>query len=280
MNEQYYSPQRFSILPTVVKNLLIINALFFLATLAFNNFLGIDLYKYLSLYFYKSENFHLYQYITYMFMHSTGNFGHILFNMFALWMFGSTIENQWGSKKFLFYYLLTGIGAGITHTAVMAIDYYSIASVINLYAENPTVDTFFALISNEFKGVYNPEFLNEFIRNWRISPYDRSFVSQSMEIAESLLAAKANVPTVGASGSVYGLLLAFGMMFPNALIYVYFLFPLKAKWFVIIFGAAELYLGIRGTNDGVAHFAHLGGMIFGLILILMWKKRNRNYYQY
>jgi len=251
MNEQYYSPQKFSILPVVVKNLLIINALFFLATIAFNNFLGIDLRNYLGLHYFQSDLFYPHQLLTYMFMH--GDIGHIVFNMFALWMFGSTIENYWGSKRFLIYYLLTGIGAGLTQEVVCAIR-------INEVISQMTPETI-ELIKEQGLSLLQEQknYTNSIMRNYNL-----------------LL----NSVTVGASGSVYGLLLAFGMMFPNSRIYVYFLFPIKAKWFVVLFGALELYLGFSGTNDGVAHFAHLGGMIFGLILILMWKKRNRNYYQY
>ena len=231
MNEQYYSPQRFSILPVVVKNLLIINALFFLATIAFNNFLGIDLRDYLGLHYFQSDLFYPHQLLTYMFMH--GDIGHIVFNMFALWMFGSTIENYWGSKRFLIYYLLTGIGAGLTQEVVCAIR-------INEVISQMTPETI-ELIKEQGLSLLQEQknYTNSIMRNYNL-----------------LL----NSVTVGASGSVYGLLLAFGMMFPNSRIYVYFLFPIKAKWFVVLFGALELYLGFSGTNDGVAHFAHLGGI--------------------
>ena len=251
MNEQYYSPQRFSILPPVVKNLLIINALFFLATLAFDNFLHIDISDYLGLHYFQSELFYPHQLLTYMFMH--GGTGHILFNMFALWMFGNTIENYWGGKKFLVYYLITGIGAGLTQEAICAIRIQEVITQMSPEA--------IALVKEQGLSILqeHKNYTDSLMRNYNL-----------------LL----NSVTVGASGSVYGLLLAFGMIFPNALIYVYFLFPIKAKWFVIIFGAIELFYGIRGTDDGIAHFAHLGGMIFGLILILLWRKRNRNYYQY
>ena len=250
MNEQYYSPQRFSILPVVVKNLLIINALFFLATIAFENFLHIDLSDYLGLHYFQSEMFYPYQLLTYMFMH--GDIGHIVFNMFALWMFGSTIENHWGSKRFLVYYLITGIGAGLTQEVVCAI---RIQEVI-------------AQMTPE-----NIELVKE--QGLALLQQNQNYTNKLMGSYNVLL----NSITVGASGSVYGLLLAFGMSFPNTRIYVYFLFPIKAKWFVMIFGALELYYGFSGTNDGIAHFAHLGGMIFGLILILLWRKRNRDYYQ-
>ena len=251
MNEQYYSPQRFSILPVVVKNLLIINALFFLATIAFENFLHIDLSDYLGLHYFQSELFYPHQLLSYMFMH--GNLGHIFFNMFALWMFGSTIENYWGSKRFLIYYLITGIGAGLTQEVVCAIRIQEVISHMTLE---------------------NIELVKE--QGLALLQQNQNYANKLMGSYNALL----NSTTVGASGSVYGLLLAFGMMFPNTRVYIYFFFPMKAKWFVLLFGAIELYSGFSGTNDGIAHFAHLGGMIFGLILILLWRKRNRDYYQY
>ena len=144
--------------------------------------------------------------------------------MFALWMFGSVIENYWGGRKYLLYYLMTGIGAAMTHYIVLN---------HQLQALLPTIDE---------------ENLDYFLSLPNI---------------------------VGASGSIYGLLLAFGMLFPNDRIYLYFLFPIKAKWFVLIFGLLELFSGITGTADGVAHFAHLGGMVFGIVLILLWRRRER-----
>jgi membrane associated rhomboid family serine protease len=251
MNEQYYSPKRFSILPPVVKNLLIINGLFFLASLAFRNIFKIDIDDILGLHYFQSELFYPHQLITYMFMH--GGFGHIFFNMFALWMFGNTIENHWGGKKFLFYYLVTGIGAALTQELVYGIQLYQLASQMS----PEMID----IVENNGLGLLK-QGLN--YTDVLMGNYNRFL----------------NATTVGASGSVYGILLAFGMIFPNTLIYIYFLFPIKAKWFVIIYGAIELYYGFSSTNDGIAHFAHLGGMIFGLLLILLWKKRNRNIYQY
>ncbi len=253
MNEQYYSPQKFSILPPVVKNLLIINALFFLATHAVYNFWHIDLDNYLGLHYFQSDLFYPHQLITYMFMH--GGIGHIFFNMFALWMFGNTIENYWGGKKFLIYYLITGIGAGLTQEIVCAIRLYDLASQMTPEAIEIVKEQGLSLLQQQ-----------------------KNYTDKLMGSYNLLL----NSVTVGASGSVYGILLAFGMTFPNALIYIYFLFPIKAKWFVILFGVLELFNGISGTSDGVAHFAHLGGMIFGLILILLWRKKDRNqqYHQY
>ncbi len=185
-------------LPTVVKNLLIINVIVFLATMVLERYGYVNITSMCALNSIPTGRFRIWQLITYMFMHA--NVEHIFFNMFALWMFGYVLENFWGSRRFLFYYLVCGVGAGLC---------------------------------------------NLLIPGWGI--------------------------TVGASGAVYGILLAFGMTFPNERIYLYFLMPVKAKWFVIGYAAIELMEGFFRA-DGVAHFAHLGGMLFGLLLILYWRK--------
>lgn len=194
-------------LPTGVKHLLIINVLMFAATYVLERLGYLQITNMLCLWPLGSGLFRIWQPLTYMFMHA--GLDHIFFNMFALWMFGYVLENYWGTKRFVAYYLVCGIGAAITHMAM------------------------------------------------------------------SLLFKMPLVPTVGASGAVYGILLAFGMMFPNERIYLYFLMPIKAKWFVIGYAAIELFEGFFRA-DNVAHFAHLGGMLFGLILILLWRRRNRN----
>ena len=205
-------------MPPVVKNLLILNVLFFLADISLQT-RGIDLTQWLGLHYITAQDFYPWQFITYMFMH--GNFSHLFFNMFALWMFGYALENYWGSKRFLVYYLITGVGAALIQTGVLALEIRGMTQGLPPFAAQ--------------------HYINQIV-------------------------------TVGASGAVYGILLAFGMCFPNVRIFLYFFFPIKAKWFVIIYGVIELFAGIGGTADGVAHFAHLGGMIFGLLLILYWRK--------
>ena len=213
MNEQY-SPTGFKVLPTVVKNLLIINVLMFLATITLERF-HIDLTDILGLHFFKASDFRISQFVTYMFMHA--NFTHLFFNMFALWMFGNTLENIWGSQRFLLFYMVCGIGAGLCQELVQYIQY---ATQLADYA---TVNTGSQIITmSEYLNMMN---------------------------------------TVGASGAVYGLLLAFGMMFPDSRIYLYFLFPIKAKWFVIGYAVIELISGLTGGSN-IAHFAHLGGMSY------------------
>jgi len=230
-NNNAFHVRGFSILPLVTKNLLIINGLFFLATYALGG-MEIDLVDILGLHFISAQKFHVYQFVTYMFMH--GDFTHIFFNMFALWMFGSALENFWGAKRFLLYYFVTGIGAGIVQEITWVIQLWDV--------------------------LQSPLELINFVQHDLIIPktdYLNRFV------------------TVGASGAVFGLLLAFGMIFPNAVIYIYFLFPMKAKWFVVLYGVIELFSGIVGSSNGIAHFAHLGGMIFGIFLILYWRHKNK-----
>lgn len=226
-----FRPSGFSVLPTVVKNLVIINVLFFLATIAAETVLRIDLSDYLGLHYIGASDFQPYQLVTYMFMH--GSFGHLFFNMFALWMFGNTLERIWGPNRFLLFYFVCGIGAGFAQELVQYIQYLTTLQGYD---------------------------------NVRIAANHIIPMSEYLNM----------LTTVGASGAVYGILLAFGMMFPNSTIYIYFAIPLKAKWFVLIYGIIELFAGFTSV-DNVAHFAHVGGMLFGLILILYWKKKGTLY---
>jgi membrane associated rhomboid family serine protease len=176
-----------------------------------------------------------------------GSFWHLFFNMFALWMFGAALENTWGTKHFLLYYMVCGIGAGLIQMLVIGLKIYS--------------------LSQHFA----PEMVEMIRENgMQILNQGKNYVGEMGSLNAAI-----NAVTVGASGSVFGLLLAFGIMYPNSVIYVYFLLPIKAKWFVVFYGAIELFYGVTGTSDGIAHFAHLGGMLFGFFLILYWNKGNR-----
>jgi len=274
MNDQHYSPAGFKLLPPVVKNLLIINGLFFLATISFNSAFNIDLENLLGLHFFKSDLFRPYQLVTYMFLHA--NFGHIFWNMFALWMFGYLLENVWGPKRFLTYYLVTGIGAGIIQILVTWWSFLPVEQAMNAYISNPGIDSFVAFV-NQYPP-HSSEFfekLKMFLSEWNSNPLNQHYANLSSDYVVQLWQDQISVPTIGASGAVYGILLAFGMMFPNMLVFIYFLFPIKAKWIVILYGAIELFSGISNNpSDNVAHFAHLGGMVFGLLLILLWKKKS------
>lgn len=217
-------------LPPVTKNLLIINVLCFFGYQVARKY-GIDLNDMLGLHFFLASDFNLAQLVTYMFMHA--NFQHIFFNMFAVWMFGRTLEHVLGSKRFLIYYMVCGIGAGLVQEVVQYAQY---ALELSHY---DSVDMGVSIIPMK-------EFLNM-------------------------------MTTVGASGAVYGILLAFGMLFPESRMFVFPLpFPIKAKFFVIGYAVIELLSGFGSSGDGIAHFAHLGGMIFGFLLIMYWRKKNRN----
>ena len=274
---EQYSPTGFRILPPVVKNILIVNGLFFLATISLESAFNIKLSEMFGMHYFKSEYFKPHQIITYMFMH--GGFTHILFNMFAVWMFGSVLENFWGPKRFLTFYVVTGIGAILIQ---MLINYYFISSAqhaIDIFMSTPSPELFQDIINNHFDGYVNKNAVSQFISDYNYNTLNISYINEAKEILNNLITARMNIPTVGASGSVFGLLLAFGMLFPNTLIYVYFAIPVKAKWFVIIYGAIELYSGIANNpGDNVAHFAHLGGMLFGFLMIIYWNKKMKNNY--
>ncbi|MBP5709646.1 MAG: rhomboid family intramembrane serine protease [Bacteroidales bacterium] len=264
------------ILPPVVKNLLIINGLFFLAKIVLAN-MDIDLDSVLGLHYYAASDFHLWQFFTYMFMHA--DFGHIFFNMFALWMFGAVVENVWGGRRFLIYYLLTGIGAAMCHYIIVSFQVGPDLALFNTFLDAPSVETYTNLAQNCSTARLKPILENN-LQYLLVNPDVASLnelVDVTAEIKDSFLN---SYNIIGASGAVFGILLAFGMMFPNSEIYLYFLLPIKAKWFVLAYGVMELVYGVTGTADGVAHFAHLGGMLVGLVIILIWRKKDKNnYYQ-
>ncbi len=284
MSYQQYRPQSFNILPPVVKNLLIINGLFFLATLVVGTQFGVDLTDKLGLHYLLSSDFRPYQIITYMFMH--GSFMHLFFNMFALWMFGNTLENYWGPKRFLTYYIITGIGAALCHYSIVYFQNQPTIDFINNYIANPSISDFQTFLnSHQIKLASQTaiDHYNELIPTAYSNAMSTNNVDEAIRISvEYMQIYKAdflNAPVIiGASGSVFGILLAFGMLFPNTMLYIYFAIPIKAKWFVILYGAAELYSGLSNNpGDNVAHFAHLGGMLFGFILIKYWQKSGKTF---
>ena len=244
-----YRPSSFSHLPEVVKNLLIINGLFFLATITLDS-MGFDMYLFFGLHQFQSPDFMPHQLITHLFMH--GNFTHLFFNMFALWMFGKVLENVWGGKKFLIYYMITGLGAAAIH---LGVSQYEIMS-----------------LQEQISSIDLNTILNE---GGNVLAGGQNYTNPIKGKLNLLI----HTPTVGASGAVFGVLLAFGMLFPNALLYIYLAIPIKAKYFVILYGLLELYAGISNNPaDNVAHFAHLGGMIFGFLLIKYWRKNSNTFY--
>lgn len=236
-------------LTEAIKHLLIINVLFFIATQLY----GDQMYQLLSLWFPENSNFQFWQVLSHMFMH--GSFMHILFNMYALWAFGSPLEQAWGRNKFLFFYFSAGIGAALLHTAA------------NYYFFNEGLE---AIVNS---GISRSQVL-EILKNGQYSPDWYEIAGR--DTVDGMLSAF-NTPAVGASGAVYGVLVAFAFMYPNAELMLIFLpVPIKAKYFVPLIILGDVFFGISGANTGIAHFAHIGGALIGFIMMWYWKKNQFN----
>ncbi|MBP8960014.1 MAG: rhomboid family intramembrane serine protease [Bacteroidales bacterium] len=237
-------------MPPAVKNIIYINILMLLANYASIAIFNVDLNRILGIYFPASDQFRPIQILTHMFMH--GGIWHLFFNMLALYMFGQILEQVWGSKRFLIYYFVSGLGAMATHMLVMEIQY---RQVMNYIA---------------------PEQLQEVLDDgYTYTLQLKAYTDPVMRKLQYIL----YTPTVGASGAIYGVLLAFGMLFPNTpLLLLFPPIPIRAKYFVLLYGGLEFYLAITQPGSSVAHAAHLGGMIFGFILIKVWKKTTKTFY--
>lgn len=223
----------FNFLPPVVKNLIIINVLLFIIT----GWLVPSLKPYLALYHWASPLFKPWQILTHQFMHH--DFAHIFFNMFTLWMIGSSVESRLGSQRFLIFYLTCGFGAALLHLLVFSWENQAALLWFQQFTQNEQIQ----MINQAFLTGKGPEMLKPVLQ-----------------------------PMVGASGAIYGVLFAFGYLFPNIRIMIYFLFPIKAKYFVAILAVIALFAGLRNDpTDNIAHFAHLGGMLFAYILFKYWK---------
>jgi membrane associated rhomboid family serine protease len=238
-------PGRFEVLPAVIKNLLIINVLFFVAQLTLKS-KGILLEDTFALHTWQSPLFKPWQFITHMFMH--GGWQHLFFNMLALWMFGATLENLWGPKRFITFYIACGLGAAFCHMVVLYIQTQAMINDYNHLGDNLEQALWFIQKYSEHAGTLPEQIIGDRLRQ----------------------------PTLGASGAVFGCLAAFGYLFPNTRIYIYFFLPLKAKWFVILYAAGELVMAVQSSaGDNVAHVAHLGGAVVGFLLVYFWNKTNR-----
>ncbi len=261
-----YRPSFLNSIPPVVKNLIAINIILWLATLVapgiFRRWgLDVDLTDILGMHYWASSKFNPAQFLTYIFMH--GSLNHIFFNMFALYMFGGVLEQMWGTKRFLLYYLVTGVGAGIVQQLFWTFEYQSLIN-----AMNDAISANSGEVLLPFQDV-----LSRYFRMSDLSAFDAPAIIGMKKMFVDLPV------TIGASGSVFGLLLAFGWLFPEAkLMMLFFPVPIKARIFVLLYGVAELFLGVaQFSGDSVAHFAHLGGMLFGVMLILYWKKNHKLY---
>jgi membrane associated rhomboid family serine protease len=237
-------------LPPVVKNIIMLNILMILAYYAGGSVFSVDLNSLLGLYFPKSEQFRPFQILTHMFMH--GNFWHIFFNMYALFIFGPILESVWGPKRFFIFYIVTGLGAAFTHETVILFQY-------NHLIQTMSPDNIQIVLEEGTKYFQQGKLFTQF----------------DMQNLQLLL----NTPTVGASGAIFGVLLAFGVLFPNTqLMLLIPPMPIKAKYLVIGYGALELFLAVTQPGSNIAHAAHLGGMLFGYILIRYWRKTTNTLY--
>tara|TARA_B100000953_G_scaffold70389_1_gene56692 strand:- start:195 stop:986 length:792 start_codon:yes stop_codon:yes gene_type:complete len=260
-------------LTPAAKNILIINGIIFILS----DFIGLRSYiiESFGMRYFHSENFQPYQILTYMWVH--GGFGHLFSNMFSVLIFAPILERVWGSKKFLIYYLATGIGAGILYSGINYYENYSFEVKVKSYEQNPSPESFRKLVLNNSSEYYNQ--LYDFIDSYEQNP-SNSNDNLSIAYANDLLKVKSDVPMVGASGAVFGILLAFAMLFPNMeLMLLFFPIPIKAKYVVLVYGIYELWSEInRMPGDNVAHFAHLGGMLIGYLILKYWKRKYGTFY--
>ena len=260
-------------LTPAAKNILIINGIIFILS----DFVGLKSYiiESFGMRYFHSENFQPYQILTYMWVH--GGFGHLFSNMFSVLIFAPILERVWGSKKFLIYYLATGIGAGILYSGINYYENYSFEVKVKSYEQNPSPESFRKLVLNNSSEYYNQ--LYDFIDSYEQNP-SSSNDNLSIAYANDLLKVKSDVPMVGASGAVFGILLAFAMLFPNMeLMLLFFPIPIKAKYVVLVYGIYELWSEInRMPGDNVAHFAHLGGMLIGYLILKYWKRKYGTFY--
>jgi len=269
---QQIRPGRFDILPVIIKNIVIINVLVFLATETFKRTDAFDIEAWLALHSWQSSLFKPWQFITYLFMH--GDLSHIFFNLFALWMFGSILENLWSPKRFLTFYLICGIGAGLCHMVVLYVSNQQYLESLYLLQQHFDVGHFI----NFYKEYHLDSVadIDNFVTQWQQNPSDISFLNEANHFVNTVTQTRLNTPTVGASGAVFGCLAAFAYLFPNSEIYIYFFLPIKAKWFVLGYAAVELYGAVKNSaGDNVAHVAHLGGALFGILLVYFWNKTNK-----
>jgi membrane associated rhomboid family serine protease len=272
-----FRPSRFEILPPAIKNLLIINALCFLAQQTLGGAAtGFSIDDTFALHAWQSPLFRPWQLVTHLFMH--GSFSHIFFNMLALWMFGAVLENVWGTRRFIIFYLVCGLGAALIHLLFLS------------YEMIPFMNDYTAVVHEQATGAGNTSLINfimkydeigfitphELVNELRIHPGNSPISQKAMEAITSYYDNRMNSATLGASGAVFGILAAFGYLFPNTYLYIYMLVPIKAKWFVLIYGAFELYEGIRNSaGDNIAHWAHIGGAIVGLLIVITWNRTNK-----
>jgi membrane associated rhomboid family serine protease len=257
----------FNITPTV-RNLLIVNVLVFLLML--NGYFPV---RQFALHDFRSDFFQPFQLFTHMFMH--GGWGHLFSNMFSLFIFGPMLERYWGPGRFITFYLITGLGASLLYTGVRMYEHNQMRQAMVEYVANPSPDAFIEYVDGHGTQPVRTEFLVNYQRN----PDNEGIIEQTKRFVVEEYERVLNIPMLGASGAVFGILMAFGLLFPNLELFLIFLpIPIKAKYFVLFYGAYELYAGFqRVPGDNVAHFAHLGGMLFAYILVRYWQRQSHDF---
>lgn len=266
----------FSGITPAVKVLIIINVVMFFATMMIDKRFGIDTANLLGLHLPQSQFWAPYQYVTHMFMH--GSFSHLFFNMFALFMFGRVLESVWGTKRFLVFYFVTGLGAAALNSAVGWFEISRMAEQFEAFKNTPSPQLLSDFVSENLSRP--SDLVYKLVDDWINNPDSQQYIQKGELLYRQIIELKINIPTIGASGAVFGILLAFGMLFPNTELYLMFIpIPIKAKYFVLGYGLIEFFMGIHNSaGDNVAHFAHLGGMLFGFILIKYWSKNRKKFY--
>ena len=269
MYQQYRPTQQG--MPVVVKNILIINVLFYLGTIVLGDKFHINLYDLLGLHYFTSDLFYPHQLITHMFMH--GSFMHIAFNLFSIWMFGSLLEQLWGPKRFLIFYFATGLGAAAMQLGIDSYQIEHIRALADAYAAAPSSATFDVIEWSNYLRSGGYESLLNAHQSEVINP---STIANVKGLFSDVINAKEDGVMVGASGAGYGILVGFATLFPNTLLYLYFAIPVKAKWAVAGLIAIDLFGGLSNSpTDNIAHFAHLGGALVGFLMIKYWNRNNR-----
>lgn len=262
--------------PPVIKNIIIINAILFGITLLMPAWANL-IYTHLALFSLKSPLFEPQQIITHMFMHA--NFAHIFFNMFGVFMFGRVLEQIWGSKKMLIFYTVSGLGAAAIHLAVNYFQMDRLMDLANSFYSTPDYGTFKTIVDKFGTGESLSD-ARRILQEWFYQPDSTAYINDAKTAIRDIVVTNLGIPTVGASGAVFGLLIAFAMMFPDVELMLIFLpIPIKAKYFVPFYALLELFFGVAQFRwDNVAHFAHLGGALFGFLLVKYWKRNQFRIY--
>ncbi|OIN57892.1 rhomboid family intramembrane serine protease [Arsenicibacter rosenii] len=256
-------------LSPVVRVILILNVLAFLVT-------GSAVINQFGLHSVLSDDFRPVQLLTHMFLH--GGLGHIFSNMIGLLVFGPMLEGVWGSRRFVFFYLFTGLGAAALYLGVNYYEMSHLLEAVDAYRSAPTPENFMSFITDHAGSSYDR--IEPFLNSFEANPRDPRFIQESLGFVNTYWLAQVNEPMVGASGAIFGVIMAFGLLFPNTeLILLFPPIPVKAKYMVLFYGAYEIYSGVyRAQADNVAHFAHIGGMLFAFILVKYWGSQRKKFY--